>query len=73
MDNKCLRAEEIIDYIEKRLPGKARTRAEQHLSECDECLEETIIAMGVVRGGDLAKFDPVPAEVTRDAIKPCEI
>jgi hypothetical protein len=69
MDKKCLRAEEIIDYLKKRLPGKARTRAEQHLSECDECLEEAIIAMGVVRGGDLAECDPVPAEVTRKAIK----
>jgi len=69
MDKKCLRAEEIIDYIEKRLPDRARTRAEKHLSECDECLEEAVMAMGVVRGGDLAEFDPVPAQVTRGAIK----
>lgn len=69
MDKECLRAEEIIDYLKKRLPDRARTRAEKHLSECDKCLEEAIMAMGVVRGGDLAEFDPVPVKVTKGAIK----
>jgi len=69
MDKKCLGSEEIIDYLNKRLPDRARTRAERHLSECDECLEDVVVAMGVVRGGDLAEFDPVPAQVTRGTIK----
>ena len=69
MDRNCLKDEEFIDYLEDRLPDRDRSRAEQHLSECDVCLEEVVAARGIVRGRDPAEFDPVPEEVTKRAIK----
>ena len=69
MNNTCLKDEKIIDYLEDRLPVTDRSRAEQHLSECDVCLEEVLAAKGIVRGGSLSEFEPVPEEVTQRAIK----
>jgi len=68
MYDKCLKKEEIVDYLEGRLTGDDRTRAELHLSECDSCVEELVVFNGIVRSGMLSDFDPVPEEVTQSAI-----
>jgi hypothetical protein len=67
-NNRCLKKEEIVDYLEDRLTDDDRTRAERHLSECDACLEELMVFNGIVRSGVLSEFDPVPEEVTQEAI-----
>jgi len=69
MNRKCLNEEEIADFMEDRLPHEARLRVERHLSECDACLKEVVVVRGVVRGGHLADYDPVPDVVTRKAIE----
>jgi putative zinc finger protein len=65
----CLKDETFMDYLEDRLSERERSRVEEHLSECDACLEELVVARGVVRSGNLDQFDPVPKKVTERAIK----
>jgi len=69
MHKKCLKEEEIIDYMEDRLPQKARKTAERHLSECDDCLEEVTVLSGIIRSGTLDELDSVPNEVTQAAVQ----
>jgi hypothetical protein len=69
MHEKCLKEEQIIDYMEDRLPRKARKMAEQHLSECDDCLEEVTVVSGIFRSGNLDELDSVPNEVTQAAVQ----
>ena len=69
MSSKCLKDEEIIDYMEDRSPQEDRLRAEQHLSECDPCLERIVAVRGIVSDASLAEFGPVPERVTERAVR----
>jgi hypothetical protein len=73
MYGNCLKKEEIVDYLEDRLSDDDRTRAELHLSECDECLEELMVFNGIVSSGGLPDFDPVPEEVTQVALNSIKV
>jgi hypothetical protein len=68
MYNRCLKKEEIVDYLENRLKDDDRTRTELHLSECDTCLEELMVFNSIVRSEGLTELDPVPKEVTQAAV-----
>ena len=69
MNTRCLKDETFMDYLEDRLSENERSRVEEHLSECTACLEELVVARGVVRGGNIEQFEPVPKKVTERAIK----
>lgn len=69
MDNNCLSEETLADFIEGRLDPEQRRNVERHLSACDDCLEMLTLSMGVVRGGDTGRTEPVPEAVTRSALR----
>jgi hypothetical protein len=69
MVKTCPKEEELIDYIENRLPDRDRKRVVHHLSECDVCLEEVVTARGMLRNENFTEFEPVPEAVTRDALR----
>lgn len=73
MYNRCLRKEEIVDYLEDRLTDDDRTKAELHLSGCDACLEELMVFNGIVRSVGFSGLDPVPEEVTQAAINSIKV
>ena len=74
MRKKCISEETFMDYLEDRLSDKKRSEIEQHLTECDTCLEELIVAKKMMQEEDLmdlhqSEWGPVPENVTRQAIE----
>lgn len=69
MPTPCPNDEILADYLEGRLSGEERFRVEDHLSACDRCLEAFIVAGTVFRDEDLSGVAPVPAGVTRTAVR----
>jgi anti-sigma factor RsiW len=65
MNRSCPDEEMFSDYIEGRLNDNDRSKIEEHLSECDTCLQEIVMANDLIRGAGNIKTDPVPAAVTR--------
>jgi hypothetical protein len=65
----CIKDETVADYLEGRLPEEERQAVEEHLSECDRCLEAVVSCTGLSRDGALDPHDPVPEKVTEDAIQ----
>lgn len=74
MKNKCLNEEMLADYLEGRLSDRKRKKVEQHLSQCDQCLDCLVIAEKMtgqekLSFADQPELDTVPEEVTRRAIE----
>jgi hypothetical protein len=67
MKTTCPDEETLVDYLEGRLSDHKRTGLEDHLSGCDACLEEIIVAGKFDRVEKEIMFDPVPAGVTQAA------
>lgn len=63
----CPDEEVIADFLEGRLPPEDREKLDAHLSSCDHCLEELIIAKKALRGA--AESPTVPSEVTEKALR----
>ena len=69
MEIACLDDEKLADYLEGRLSEKERFRIEEHLSECETCLDRLMIANDLMREEVQAKLDTVPAHVTETAVR----
>jgi len=69
MKRSCPDEEMVGDYLEGRLNDVGRSQIEEHLSECETCLQEFMLGNGLVRGGDGSKLETVPGRVTRAAVR----
>jgi hypothetical protein len=63
----CPGEEIIADYLEGRLSAEDKEAMDAHLSECELCLEELVIAGKALR--DAAEAPPVPLAVTETAVR----
>ena len=68
MKMPCPDEERLVDYLEARLSEEERCQVEEHLSDCQICLEGLVVTNGLVRGRDRFELDPVPTEVTESAV-----
>jgi hypothetical protein len=68
MEITCPDEERLADYLEGRLSDNERAAIEEHLSDCETCLEVFMVARDLTRNEDRFKMDPVPSEVTRAAL-----
>lgn len=64
----CPDEEMLVDYLEGRLSNDERAVIEEHLSDCDTCLEEFVVAGNLERMEEGLQSDPVPANVTEAAL-----
>jgi hypothetical protein len=69
MNKPCPDEEKLLDYLEGRLAEEDRFEVEEHLSDCQTCLDALVITTGMVRDEDRLELDPVPAEVTESAVQ----
>ena len=69
MKTVCPDEEMIADYLEGRVSHDERSEIEEHLSCCERCLDEFIVARNLVRGEDRFELDPVPSRVTQAAAR----
>ena len=68
MAKKSCPDEEIIaDYLEGCLSAEDKEAMDAHLSECELCLEELVIAGKAIR--DAAELPAVPSGVTEAAVR----
>jgi anti-sigma factor RsiW len=63
----CPNDETLMDFLERRLPAKARKRVEIHLSRCDRCREQVTLCADVLAAEDGATHC-VPEQVTQEAV-----
>jgi len=64
-----VKEERLLDYIEGRLSARERAKIERHLSKCDRCLEEVMVAGEMVGERYLSKLESVPEHVTRKTVE----
>jgi len=69
MKTACPTDEMLADYIDGRLSEEERSQVEEHLSVCNDCLEELVVANSLVRGGVRVHTDQAPVEVTERAVR----
>lgn len=65
---RCPDEERLADYAEGNLSEKDRSQLEEHLADCQICLEGLLIAENLEHRQDLFELDPVPAAVTEAAV-----
>ena len=63
----CPDEERIADYLEGRLSAEDKEAVDAHLSECERCLEELVIAGKAMK--DTAEAPAVPLGVTEAAVR----
>jgi len=63
----CPDEERVADYLEGRLSAEDKEAMDAHLSECELCLEELVIAGKAIR--DAAALPAVPSGVTEGAVR----
>jgi len=63
----CPDEEIIADYLEDRLSAEDKESIDAHLSECELCLEELVIAGKAIK--DAAELPAVPSGVTEAAVR----
>ena len=64
MEIACPADEIHADYLEGRLSEEERSEMEEHLSDCNACLEVLAVANSLIRGEEQFRLEPVPAKVT---------
>lgn len=69
MKMSCPDEERLVDYLESRLSEEIRSQIEEHLSDCQICLEGLVVTNGLARGRDRFELDPVPTTVTESAVR----
>jgi hypothetical protein len=69
MNKRCPDEEKLLDYLAGRLAEDDRFEVEEHLSDCQTCLDALILTTRMVRDEDQLELDPVPAEVTESAVQ----
>ena len=61
--------EEIFaDYLENRLTDEECRQLETYLSDCDNCLEELLIAKNMINNSRLSEYEPVSKHITESAV-----
>jgi hypothetical protein len=69
MTKTCIDEEAIADYIEARLSANERAVLEQHLSVCDQCLDDVDLTRTILKRQDRLDLDTVPDNVTQGAVE----
>lgn len=69
MKAKCVREEALMDFLEGRLTDRQRRRIERHLSSCEACLEDMLVARSLARDEPTEAEADVPVRVTTGAVK----
>jgi hypothetical protein len=69
MNKPCPDEEKLLDYLEGLLPEEDRFEVEEHLSDCQTCLDVLVVTAGMVRDEDRLELDPVPEKVTESAVQ----
>ena len=67
-NKNCPNEEKMADYLEGRLSNKEKTRIEDHISECEFCLEEVVVLKNLVREEYQLELASVPQDVTQNAV-----
>ena len=65
----CPDEERLADYLEGRLSKEARSQIEEHMSDCEVCLDAFVISRGFIRGGHQSELESVQSNVTQDAVR----
>ena len=68
MKRICPQEEALADYLAGRLSEENKTVLESHLSDCNQCLDEMMVAEELIQDNELSGFDMVPPAVTESAI-----
>ena len=68
MKQICPQEEVLADYLAGRLSEENKTGLESHLSDCDQCLDEIMVAEELSQDNELSDFDMVPPALTESAI-----
>jgi len=68
MKNPCPHEESLMDYLEGRLSDGDRSQIEEHLSNCQACLEALVVAKAMTDDRDHLELEPVPKGVTQAAV-----
>ena len=69
LEKRCLDEETLADFLEGRLAEEKLSQTEDHLADCDQCLDIIKIGGGLIRGGETTGTQPVPERVTDEAVK----
>lgn len=69
MRTRCPDEERLADYLEGRLSEKERFHVEEHLAECEICLEGLAVTSRLVQNRDQLELDHVSNEVTEAAVR----
>jgi hypothetical protein len=65
----CPSEEVFADYIEGRLSDAEKVEVEGHLSSCERCIEELVVAGSVFREEERFELEHVPDGVTKAAVR----
>jgi hypothetical protein len=68
MQHQCIDSETLADYLEGRLANQALEQVEFHLSECDRCLEDMLMARRALFERPADCMQAVPSAVTQRAV-----
>jgi hypothetical protein len=68
MTTLCPEDETLADYLEGRLSDEERFQVEQHVSDCDMCVNRLVIASDLIQRGEQLDLDTVPSAVTEAAV-----
>jgi len=64
----CPVEERLAEYLEGRLSEEERSQMEEHLSDCQICLEGLVVTNSLLQGNSRIELEPVPTEVTEAAV-----
>ena len=56
----CIDFDTLVDYITGNLPDKKRDRVMEHISRCDNCLENIASATRIMGDNDLDRWEAMP-------------
>ena len=68
MRKPCPDEEKLAAYLEGRLSDEDRSVLEEHVSDCQLCLEGLVVTNDLVRDRGKFNVDPVPDEVTKATV-----
>jgi hypothetical protein len=68
MKISCPDEETLVDYLEHRLSDEDRSRVEEHLADCQLCLDSVIVIKNMVEKADCFELEEVPKRVTDTAV-----
>jgi anti-sigma factor RsiW len=69
MRNKCPNEETLVDYLERRLPGRQQTRVESHLVACSNCREQVGLYLQLMDQDKQIPSVNAPASLTDKTVK----